>query len=528
VTQPETQPAATGRFTHREILLVYAGLAVAMLLPAMNMTLVSTALPTIAGDLGGLSQLPWVVTAYLLTSTVIVPVAGKVSDLFGRKPLFQIAIVVFAVGSVLCGIATDMWQLIAFRGIQGLGGGALLALTQAIIGDVVSPRQRGRYQGYLGAVFAFASVVGPLLGGLFVDHLTWRWAFFINVPLAVAALWVTQRNLRLEHTRVERPIDYLGASLLVAGASSLLLITVLGGDMYPWTSPTVLGLAAFGVAAIAAFVAVEMRATEPLVPLSLFRVPVFTRGSTVALLAQAALLGALVFMPLYFQAVAGVSATASGLLLLPVISTMLVTSITSGRLITRFGRYKVFPVAGTGLMALGFGLLSTAGAEPNLVAVSVHLGVIGAGLGLTMQNMVLAVQNAAPAGQLGVATSGIQFFRMLGAAAGVALFGAVLNARLASGLVARVPQTLRQGLDIGELAADPTGISALAPALRAPVELALADALTGVFVLATGLAALAFALCWTLPELPLRDEAAPAPAPATGSPPVPVESPHAA
>lgn len=515
---PPSQPAEAR--THRQILVVFAGLMVAMLLPAMNMTLVATALPTIVGDLGGLSQLSWVITAYLLTSTVVVPLVGKVSDLYGRKPLFQLAIVVFAIGSVLCGVATSMDQLILFRGLQGIGGGALMALTQAIIGDVVSPRQRGRYQGYLGAVFAFSSVAGPLLGGLFVDHLTWRWAFYINVPLALAALVVTQRALHLPHVRVPHRIDYLGAALLVAAASSLLLATVWGGELYPWGSPVIVGLAGLSVLATIAFVAVELRAPEPMVPLSLFRIPVFTRGSLIGLFAQASLLGALAFLPLYFQAVTGVSATASGLLLLPIISTMLITSIWSGRRITRLGRYRRFPIVGTGLLTVGFVLLTALGDDPSLLVIGVELAIVGAGLGLTMQNVVLAVQNAAPAGQLGVATSGVQFFRMIGAAAGVAAFGALLNVRFDAALLARMPAALRAEVDLAALTGDPTGIVALDPELRVPVQLALGDGLASVFALAAVLAAISFLLAWTLPELPLRDHAVAAPPPpaaATGT-----------
>jgi EmrB/QacA subfamily drug resistance transporter len=515
MTPPPDRPPETR--THRQILVVFGGLMVAMLLPAMNMTLVATALPTIVGDLGGLSQLSWVITAYLLTSTVVVPLVGKVSDLYGRKPLFQLAIVVFAVGSVLSGMATSMGQLIAFRGLQGVGGGALMALTQAIIGDVVSPRQRGRYQGYLGAVFAFASVAGPLLGGLFVDHLTWRWAFFVNVPLALVALWVTHRALHLPHVRIPHRIDYVGAALLVAAASSLLLVTVWGGELYPWTSPLIVGLGIGGTVATMAFVVVELRVPEPIVPLSLFRIPVFTRGSLIGLFAQASLLGALAFLPLYFQAVSGVSATASGLLLLPIITTMLVTSIWSGRRITRIGRYRSFPIVGTGLLTAGFVLLTTLGGDPSLVEVAVYLATVGAGLGLTMQNVVLAVQNAAPPGQLGVATSGVQFFRMIGAAAGVAAFGALLNARFDAGLVARIPAAVRAEVDLAELTGDPTAIVGLDAELRVPVQLALSDGLSWVFALAAVLAAISFLLAWTLPELPLRDDAVAVPPPPTSA-----------
>ena len=492
---------------HREILAVFAGLMAGMLLAALDQTIVSTALPTIVGELGGLDHLSWVVTAYLLTTTVSTPLYGKLSDLYGRKLMFQAAIVIFVVGSALCGLAQDMGQLIVFRGLQGVGGGGLMAMAFAIIGDVVSPRERGRYTGYLGAVFAVSSVAGPLLGGFFVDHLSWRWVFMVNIPIGVAALAVTSVVLRLPFTRRDHRIDYQGAGLLVSGVSALLLALVWGGNEHPWGSGTIVGLLSASGVLLMAFVAWERRAAEPILPMRLFRDRVFTVGVALSFVLGSALFGAIVFLPLFLQAVTGASATNSGLLLLPLMGGLMATSVGSGRVIARTGRYRAWPIGGMAVAAAGMALLSTMGAGTSRPVSSAYMLVLGCGIGMVMQVLVLAVQNASAPGDMGVVTSAVNFFRSLGGSFGVAVFGALFTALLSDRLASFLPPGAlgQAGLDSDSLSASPERLQGLPPALQEPIVRALSDAVTTVFLWAVPVLVVGFLLSVLLPELPLRE-----------------------
>jgi EmrB/QacA subfamily drug resistance transporter len=494
--------------THRQIMIVYSGLMLGMLLAALDQTIVSTALPTIVGDLGGLNHLSWVVTAYILAATISTPLYGKLGDLYGRKKLFQAAIVIFLVGSVLCGLSQNMGELIAFRGVQGLGAGGLMVGAMAIIGDIVPARERGRYMGYLGGVWAFASIAGPLLGGFIVDNLSWRWVFYVNVPIGGVALVVVGAVLHAPTIRVSHRIDYEGAALLAAGSASLTLGLTWGGTQYPWGSNVIVGLFVAGAVLLAAFVWQERRAAEPIVPLRLFRNPVFNVTSGIGFIVGFAMFGAIVYLPLYMQVVKAITPTSSGLRLLPLMAGVLVASIASGRAITRLGRYKIFPIAGTSLMVVASYLLSRVDATTSYAELSAYMLLLGAGLGLVMQVLVLAVQNAVDHSDLGVATSSSTFFRQIGGSFGVAIFGSIFANSLAYWRPRLVPRSALLHTTPSQLVhANPAQLRAMQPAVHLGLVEAFARSLHSVFLWAVPVGLVAVVLSLFLKEVPLRDVA---------------------
>jgi EmrB/QacA subfamily drug resistance transporter len=498
---PHSRQSGNVELTHARRNVVFAIVAMGMFLAALDQTIVGTALPTIVGDLGGASHISWVVTAYLLAETIATALAGKLGDLFGRKLLFQVCIGIFLIASVFCGLAGALPWLIAWRGVQGLGAGGMMVTSMALIADYIPLRERGKYQGAMGAVFGVVTVVGPLLGGLFTDHLTWRWAFYVNIPVGIILLIFCQTSMPKIAPTIHPIIDYLGIAVIAAASTCLILMTSWGGVEYPWTSPVIIGLGAAGLVLLGLFVRVENRAKEPMLPARLFRNHVFAVCGILSFLVGFTMFGALTFLPTFMQYVEGVSATASGLRLMPMVAGLIITAILSGTIVGHTGRYKIFPILGGAVSAVGMFLLSRMDQDTPLWRSSVYLFVLGLGLGLSMQVLTIVVQNTVPYRELGVATSGVTFLRTLGSAFGVALFGTVYSHSLMSQL-----EQVPSNVDI-RLLESPKGVHSLPEPLQSLAVGGYAEALQTVFLATIPIGVLTMLIAFTLRQVPLRDTA---------------------
>jgi EmrB/QacA subfamily drug resistance transporter len=495
-------PGTSAPLHGRALTTVFVALMLGMFLAALDQTIVSTALPTIVGDLGGLDHLSWVVTSYLLASTVSTPLYGKLGDMYGRKPVFLAAILIFLAGSMLAGLSQSMGQLIGFRALQGVGAGGLMVGAQAIIGDIVPPRDRGRYMGLIGSVFGVASVAGPLLGGFLVDGFSWRWIFYVNIPIGAVAVAIVAFRLHLHTPQTKHRIDYFGAALLSGAVSALILATTWGGNQYAWGSGTILTLLAVGSVLVVAFVWQERRAKEPIIPLSLFRSPVFNVASAMGFTIGMAMFGAIVYIPVFLQLVYGATPTSSGLRMLPLMGGLLLAAIASGRAISAIGRYKIFPIVGTAVLVVGMFLLSRLGVGTAPWLASVYMLVVGIGIGLVMQVLVLVVQNDAVPKDMGVATSTATFFRSVGGSFGVAIFGAIFASRLAD-QISKFPPEIGKQLAAG-VRLTPEQARQLPPGIHDDFLQAFSHSLHGVFLWGMVIALIPMVLSWLLKEVPLR------------------------
>ncbi|NUK59295.1 MDR family MFS transporter [Streptomyces lunaelactis] len=506
MAKDEKQPSAEAAPEPRSVRVVILALMIAMLLAMLDNMIVGTAMPTIVGELGGLEYLSWVVTAYTLATAASTPIWGKLGDMYGRKGIFLTAIVIFLIGSVLSGMAQDMGQLIGFRAIQGLGAGGLMVGVMAIIGDLVPPRERGKYQGMMAAVMAVAMIGGPLVGGTITDHLGWRWSFYINLPLGAVALAMVTTVLHLPKKRTDARIDYLGAVLLTVGITAIVLVTTWGGTEYAWDSAVIMELIAIGVASLTGFVFSQTRVPEPIMPLHIFRSRNFTLMSVIGFLAGFVMFGAVLFLPLYQQSVQGASATNSGLLLLPMLLSMLVVSMIAGRVTTSTGKYRIFPIIGGGLMMAGLFLLSTMDTGTSRLTSGLYMAVLGAGMGFLMQITMLVAQNSVELKDMGVASSGATLFRTLGSSFGVAIMGALFTGRVQDEMAARGGSQITQG----SAQLDAASLAKLPDQVREAYEFAVASGTHAAFLLGAAVAVIGFVAAFFVKEVPLRG-AGPAP-----------------
>ncbi|MEU3059353.1 MDR family MFS transporter [Streptomyces subrutilus] len=511
VTTASVVAAAPPLLDRRRRNVIFGTIMLGVLLAALDQTIVGTALPTIVADLGGAAHMSWVVTSYLLAETVATVLVGKFGDLFGRKVIFQLSAIVFITGSFLCGLAGNMTLLILWRGVQGIGAGGLMVTSMALIADVVPLRERGKYQGAIGAVFGVATVIGPLLGGLFTDHLSWRWAFYVNVPIAILVVIAAARTIPSVRVAGRPVIDYLGIALVAVGASALILATSWGGNEYAWGSPTIIGLFVGGLVALALFCLVETRAKEPMLPMRLFRNPVFTVCSVLSFVVGFAMLGAMTFLPTYLQYVDGDSATVSGVRTLPLVIGLLIASVFSGTVVSRTGQYRIFPIVGSLVMGVGLYLLSLMGPHTGAWLESLYMFVLGVGIGLSMQVLTIAVQNTVDYADLGTATSGVTFFRTLGSSFGTAVFGTIyansLEPELKKGVLRGARATGADPVALAAAAQSPKGVHGLDPAAAAPIIDAYAHALQTVFLWTVPVAGFGFVVALFLKQVHLRDSA---------------------